>query len=324
MSRAAISLLFGAAQFEGGVFGPIIGYLIDRFGPRALILIGTSLAGIGLILVSTVHSFLAFFIIYILLVSVGYNTGFFHPVSTAINSWFIRRRGLCFAITSAAGCVGGMAMAPLLSYIIMNFGWRLGAIIAGLIIFTVCLPAALPIYRSPEVRGLYPDGWPPQENHTDESNSVSQRAMGIEGFTVKEALRTLSYWLLALSISLRILVTIALMAHIVPILVWKGMSEATSAYLVSLFTFSSIVTTLVMGWMGDRWNKTLLCSAGILPTVLVMYGLVLSKSIVTLIAFPIGLAITMGTASLNWALIGDFFGRIDMLHFEESWGLVME
>ncbi len=122
-------------------------------------------------------------------------------------------------------------------------------------------------------------------------------------------MRTINYWLLFSAITLRVLVTVALTIHFVPILVWKGISEAASAYLVSLFAFCTILTTLVIGWMGDRWNKSFVCSVGILPTVLGILPLMLNQSSTILYAFPIGLAITMGTVPLNWALIGDFFGR---------------
>lgn len=57
VSSAAVSLLYGAARLEGGVEGPLVGYLIDRVGSRKLIIAGASLAGLGLILLSTVHSF---------------------------------------------------------------------------------------------------------------------------------------------------------------------------------------------------------------------------------------------------------------------------
>lgn len=308
VSMAAVSLLYGASRLEGGAEGPIVGHLIDRSGSRVMIIIGASLAGIGLILLSTVHSFWAFFLIYVFIVSLGFNAGFFHPVSAAVNNWFIRRRGVGFAIITSAGNIGGMVMAPLLSYIILNFGWRTGAVTAGLIILMVALPAALPIHRSPETRGLYPDGRPPWRNQADVSRPISQAAMEVD-FSVREALRTFNYWLLSLSVTLRILVTVALSTHLVPILVWKGMGEATSAYLVSLLAFSTIVTSLAMGWMGDRWNKVFLCSAGIVPTVVGMLGLMLSQATATLYAFPIAVATTMGTIPLNWALIGDFFGR---------------
>jgi sugar phosphate permease len=308
VSSAAISLLYGAARLEGGIEGPVVGHLIDRFGSRRLIIIGASLAGIGLILLSTVHSFFAFFLIYVLVVALGSNAGFFHPVSTAVNKWFIRRRGIGFSIISASGSVGGMIMAPLLSYIILDFGWRNGAIFAGLIILIVALPSALPMKRSPEAMGLYPDGQPPPQNPIQELNPASQEVFEVN-FTVREALRTLHFWLLMAGISLRLLVTVALNTHFVPILVWKGMSEAASAYLVSVSALGSIIASLAFGWLGDRWNKALLSSLCIVPTIIAMLGLVFSQETTVLYFFPIGFAITMGTAPLNWALIGDFFGR---------------
>ena len=127
VSSAAISLLYGAARLEGGAEGPLVGYLIDRFGPRIMILVGTALAGVGLILLSAVDSFWSFFFVYIFIVSLGFNAGSFHPVYAVVNNWFIRSRGVGFAVTGAASSVGGMVMAPLLSYLILSYGWRTGA-----------------------------------------------------------------------------------------------------------------------------------------------------------------------------------------------------
>lgn len=308
VSSAAISLLYGAARLEGGIEGPIVGHLIDRFGPRMLIIVGASLTGIGLILLSTVHDFFTFLLIYVFIVSLGSNAGFFHPVSTAVNRWFIRRRGLGFSIISASGSIGGMIMAPLLSYIILDFGWRNGAIFSGLMILIVALPSALPIKQSPEAMGLSPDGRPPSENHTEGSKSFYEEATEVS-FTVREALRTIHFWLLTASISLRLLVTVAINTHFVPLLVWKGMSEAASAYLVSLFALASMLLMLALGWLGDRWNKALLCSLCIVPTIVAMIGMIFSQKTAILYSFPIAFAITYATAPLNWALIGDFFGR---------------
>lgn len=308
VSSAAISLLYGAARLEGGIEGPVVGHLIDRFGSRLLIIIGASLTGIGLILLSTVHSFFAFFLIYVFIVGFGSNAGFFHPVSTAVNKWFIRRRGIGFSIISASGNVGGMILAPLLSYIILEFGWRYGAIFAGLIILVVALPCALPIKRTPEVMGLYPDGQPPPINPAQELNAVHPPYYEVN-FTVREALRTLNFWLLMISISLRLLVTVALNTHFVPILVWKGMSEVASAYLVSVSAFTCILSSLALGWLGDRWSKALLSSLCLIPTMIAMLGMAFSQDSAFIYFFPVAFAITMGTAPLNWALIGDFFGR---------------
>jgi sugar phosphate permease len=307
-SSAAISLLYGSARLEGGIDGTLYGYLIDRFGSRKMIMIGASLAGIGLILLSTVHSFLSFFLIYVFVVMVGSNAGFYHPVSTAVNKWFIRHRGLGFSVITASGAIGGMIMAPLLSYIMLTHGWRSGAICAGLMILAIALPAALPMKRSPEALGLYPDGRPPQGAKPESLSPLCPVTTEIN-FTVREALKTSPFWLLMTGISLRLLVTVALNTHFVPILVWRGMGEAASAYLVSLYALISIPMTLAFGWMGDRWDKARLCSAGIIPTLAAMLGMFFFKGSAALYLFPIAFAVTMGTSSLNWALIGDFFGR---------------
>ncbi|MBP1719978.1 MAG: transporter, partial [Deltaproteobacteria bacterium] len=269
---------------------------------------GAAMAGLGLILLSTVDSFISFFFVYIFIVSLGYNAGFFHPIYAMVNSWFIRHRGFGFATVGAASSIGGMIMAPFLSYLILNFGWRLGAVIGGIAILTIAIPAAIPIYRKPEAIGLHPDGRSPEDSNDQEKGSPANR-LDQPDFSVREALRTWNYWLLFSGITLRILVTVPLVIHFIPILAWKGLSEAAGAYLVSLYAFCSIVTTLTTGWLGDRWNKALLCSFGVLPTILAMIFLILTRSPEALFLFPVGLAITAGTIPLNWALIGDFFGR---------------
>jgi MFS family permease len=308
VSSAASSLLYGAARLEGGIDGPIYGYLIDRFGSRKMIMIGASLAGIGLILLSMAHSFLALLLIYVLVVSVGNNSGFFHPLSTAVNKWFIRHRGLGLSIITSSGSVGGMIMAPLLSFIILNYGWRTGTIFAGLLILAVAVPAAIPIRRSPEEMGLHPDGLAPEIKPVADGIKTAPRVYDVH-FSIREALRTFQFWLLTASLSLRLLVTIALNTHFVPILVWKGMEEGASAYLVSLFAFCQIPLAISLGWVGDRWNKARLSCYCIIPNIVAMMGMVLSDHPFFLYFFPVAFAIAMGTAPLNWALIGDFFGR---------------
>jgi MCP family monocarboxylic acid transporter-like MFS transporter 13 len=308
VSSTAISLLYGAARLEGGFEGPLVGYLIDRFGARKLILIGTTLTGLGLILLTTVESFFTFFLVYVFIVSLGSNAGLFHPISTLVNQWFIRHRGLGFSVITASGSVGGMIMAPLLSFIILNYGWRTGAAVAGFMILAVAIPAALPLKRSPEEMGLHPDGRAPSETRGKTSDPGGQIVVE-RSFSVRQAVRTLHFWLLMTCICLRLMVTVGLNTHFVPLLVWKGMSEATSAYLLGLFALLSVPLAIGLGWIGDRWNKARLSSICILPIILAMMGMIFFQGEAILYFFPVAFAFVMGTTPLNWALIGDYFGR---------------
>jgi len=308
VSSAAISLLYGAARLEGGFEGPLVGYLINRFGARNVIIFGAALTGVGLILLSMVQSFLAFFMVYVFVVSMGSNAGFFHPVSTAVNQWFIRHRGFGFSVITASGSIGGMFMAPLLSFIILTYGWQSGAVVAGLLILAVVIPAALPIRRSPEEMGLHPDGRA-SAGGPGNAAAAGGRVIAESNFTIREAVRTMHFWLLLTCICLRLMVTVALNTHFVPLLVWKGLSEAASAYLLGLFAFVSVPLSIGLGWVGDRWNKARLSSLCLVPIILAMTGMVLLRGEGILYIFPIAFACSMASAPLNWALIGDYFGR---------------
>jgi len=308
LSSAAVSLIFGASRLEGGVEGPLVGYLINRFGPRKMIVFGTILAGVGYFFMSRVDSFLMLFIVYVLVIAMGASAGFTHPVSTVINNWFIRRRGNAFGIFMAAGSFGGMVLVPVLSYFTLTYSWRTAAVFAGCIILAAGLPASLLMHRSPEERGLEPDGGMPQSNIVNRTESGGPLFFDID-FTVKEAIGMFTFWLLSLCISLRILVTTALSAHMIPLLVWRGMDEAGAAYLVALSSFLNMLGMLMMGWISDRVSKPLLCSFCLVATSMCLLWPAFSASKVATYMPPMGLSISMSTIPLNWSLIGDFFGR---------------
>jgi sugar phosphate permease len=309
LSSAAVSLVYGASRLEGGIEGPIIGYLIDRFGPRRLIFIGSALAGVGFLVFSGTGNFITFFLVYVLMIAMGANAGFFHPVSTVINSWFIRRRGTAFGILTASGSLGGMVMVPLLSHFALTYNWRSAAVFAGGVVLVSILPSSFFMHRSPEDKGLLPDGGPGPDETDRQPDATVESAFDEVNFTVKAALRTHAFWLLTLCISFRILVTVALSAHLIPVLVWKGMDEAAAAYLVSLYALLTIAGMLVMGWVGDRLYKPYLCSISQVLTMMCFLGTTFGASKPALYLLPVGMAITMSTVPLNWSLIGDFFGR---------------
>ena len=308
LSSVAVSLVYASSRLEGGIEGPIIGYLINRFGPRRMIFLGSTLSAIGFFIFSRIDSFLTFFLVFVLLIAMGANAGLFHPVSTVINNWFIRRRGTAFGVLTAAGSLGGMVLAPLLSHFALSYGWRTAAILAGSMILIFNLPAAFFMYRSPEDRGLQPDGGVNPGYKSIDAGSIEPGPAEVD-FTVKAALKTRAFWLLTLCISCRILVTVALSAHMIPVLVWKGMNEASAAYMVSLYALLTVVGMLVMGWVGDRFYKPFLCSISQLLTLVCLLGLTWVASDAALYLLPVGMAITMSTVPLNWSLIGDFFGR---------------
>ena len=94
LSRAATSLVFSLARAEGAIEGPLAGYLIDRFGPRPMILAGVILSGIGYMLLATIESYYGFLVVYLGVISLSFSAGFMHSPMVLANTWFIRRRAL--------------------------------------------------------------------------------------------------------------------------------------------------------------------------------------------------------------------------------------
>ena len=98
LSRAATSLPFSLSRLEAALGAPFVGYLIDRFDVRVMLVAGTLLAGLGLILLSLTHSYLLFLLVFIGPLSFGFQAGFNQATLAVVAHWFRRKRGLAMAI----------------------------------------------------------------------------------------------------------------------------------------------------------------------------------------------------------------------------------
>ena len=143
-SRTVISAAFSFARLESGLLGPIEGFFVDRIGPRRLMLVGIPLMGIGYILLSRVNSLVAFFLVYILAITLGNSLGMSTPMTTAVANWFNRKRGLAFGIMWSGVGLGGL-LVPALGWTIDRFGWRDAAMFVGIGLIVVGVPIVDPI-----------------------------------------------------------------------------------------------------------------------------------------------------------------------------------
>ncbi len=314
LSRAATSLVFGLGRLEGGVVGPVAGYLVDRLGPRTMIAIGGVVAGLGFILLALTHSFASFLLVYVGVLSLGIYSGFSQGVMAAVNQWFIRRKAFAMSITSLGFSVGGVVIAPGIAFLVLTLGWRSAAVISGIVLIAVVVPLSLVMRRSPESMGLLPDGDrnPPiaRKNSLGNESSGSGRQIATVDFNPREAIRTPTYWLLAVAIGLRMSGSSGLFVHLVPLIVWKGHSEAMGAFMIAAISFASIPLRLILGWMADRWdNQKILgitTAFGVASLSILLLG---GGQLWQLLIFTVMFAAPMSGGALGWALIGELFGR---------------
>lgn len=311
LSRAATSLAFSLARAEGAIEGPVVGYLVDRYGPRPMIVVAAVLTGIGYILLSWVNSYANFLVIYLGVISLAFTAGFVHSPMIVANSWFIRRRARAMTVISAAVPIGGALISPLLAIAVHAWGWRWAAFLAGCLFLVVAAPLSLRVERSPESMGLLPDGDPPRKTSPGigAEKSHGQGDSGEADYTVGHAMGTLVYWLLVLSMMARVGAYSTISVHFVPIMVWKGLSQEQAALLLGAFAFLNLLSHFVLGWIADMMNKLQLLTACMFVAAAAVLALTWAEGYWLLWLFTILFTVIDASFPIAWAAVGDFFGR---------------
>jgi len=328
LSRAATSLVFSLAGAQGAFEGPVAGYFMDRFGPRPLIIMAIVMSGVGHMLLSNVHSYFALVIIYMGVVSLSFQAGFMDAPMVIANTWFIRMRTMAMSVISASVNLGGFLLTPLLAAAIEYWGWRRAAFGNGVIFLAVGLPLALLVRRSPESMGLRPDGDMPALAETTERRPQPESAHNETHFTLAEAMRTSPFWFLTIATTLRVVALTAVSVHYVPIMVWKGFSQTEAAFLLGAQAFLGFPTTLLFGWLGDRFDKPKLMAVSILLSVLSLFFLIFGKKEWQIWMFLPLFTMVESTFPVNWSTVGEFFGRPNFakirgsMVFVHAWGAV--
>ncbi|MFC2044432.1 MFS transporter [Chloroflexota bacterium] len=132
-SRAVTSVPASIGRFEGGIEGPISGWATDRFGPRWVVMVGIFIMGLGLILMSFIHSLWAFYVAWGVLVGTGINIASSIPLDTTITNWFIKKRGRALSIKWVFAGLSGVVTLPIIAWLISTQGWRMTCFIGGVV-----------------------------------------------------------------------------------------------------------------------------------------------------------------------------------------------
>ena len=327
ISRAATSLAFSLSRAQGAIEAPFVGYLIDRYGPRPIIVTAVFLAGVGYILLSWVTSYTGFMVVYLGVICLAFIAGFVHSPMVVANSWFIRHRARAMTVVSSAVPIGGALISPLLAIGVASVGWRWAAFASGCIFLLVCLPLSFQLKRSPESMGLLPDGEVTAANPG--SNAPADGATNtnaIADFTSRQAMKTWVFWLLVISMTARVTCYSTATVHFIPLMVWKGLSEGAAATLLGAFASINLVAHFLLGWIADRVNKPKLLTACHLLPALALPPLFLGSGYWELLLFTTTFTFLDASFPIVWATVGDFFGRRHfatirgMMSFFYMWG----
>jgi MFS family permease len=327
ISRAATSLAFSLSRAQGAIEAPLVGYLIDRYGPRPIIVTAVFLAGVGYILLSWVTSYTGFMAVYLGVICLAFIAGFVHSPMVVANSWFIRHRARAMTVVSSAVPIGGALISPLLAIGVASVGWRWAAFASGCIFLLVCLPLSFQLKRSPESMGLLPDGdVAPEISASDPAPDATANKNATADLTSRQAMKTWVFWLLVISMTARVTCYSTATVHFIPLMVWKGLSEGAAATLLGAFAFINLLAHFLLGWIADRVNKPkLLAACHVLPA-LSLPPLLLDSGYWQLLLFTTTFTLLDASFPIIWATVGDFFGRRNfatirgMMSFFYMWG----
>jgi sugar phosphate permease len=315
-SRTLMSGVFSLSRLEGGIEGPVIGWLTDRFGARRLLFVGITISGIGFIVLRMVNSPISLYLIFLFVLSMGYNIGYTHATSAAVAKWFVKKRGRALSILLTGNGVGGAIFVPVIAWLIVQYDWRVAAIIIGIATLLIPLPLALIVRSTPEEMGLQPDG-----EETKRKDATSEPDYSLTSptsnappdevdFTVREALKTRAFWMYAISMILRSCILSAIVVHQIPHLTDIGIPYQTASNVLGLMVLMSIPGRFIFGWLGDRFNKRSLLFVSCVLQGIGIFIFINATVVPLLYVFVVVYGLGYGGAiPLTVALRADLFGR---------------
>jgi MFS family permease len=304
-SSTVVSVAFALTRVESGLLGPIQGWLADRYGPRAILQIGTVLFGVGFLLFSQVDSLLTFFLTFALM-AVGSSLGGFATLMVSIVNWFDRNRAKAVSISQIGYAIGGLCV-PLVILCLDTFGWRATALVSGVAILVIGLPIGLLVRHRPEPYDEVPDG---RARSAAELALAPHMSDGSRDFSAAEAVRTSGFWLLSSGHALALLIVSAVMLHLVPHLT-RGLhySLTEAGGIVAMMTAFQLTGQIVGGVLGDRFNKRWICAICMFAHAGGLLLVTYSSSMLMVFGFAVLHGLAWGIRGpLMVALRADFFG----------------
>ncbi len=319
-SRAETAGVFSLSRLEGAPLGPVIGWLIDRVGSRKMMVAGLAITGTGFMSMYFIQSLWMFYVIYGVVIATGFSMGFFQAPQAMVANWFLRKRSRALAYLAIGAGIGGAVMVPVMGQFMGVVGWRWTAVSAGALMWVPGIPLALTLRHQPEDVGQVPDGLraPPRSRAADNPDVARSAAMGQTEaaepgepeFTVGQAVRTSSFWMLLLAMSFRSAILSSIVVHQIAHLEDIGIARHTAESALGFMILLSIPGRALFGWMGDRISKQYLLAVA---SVLQGIGIFIFANATGLThVWPFLLIYGLGYGGaipLTQALRADLFGR---------------
>ncbi len=309
-SYTAISLAASLRGAEIGLVDIAVGFLLDRFGGRRIILVGSILVGIGFLLLSRINSLATFYMAFAV-IGIGASGMSSLVFYTVIARWFRKRLGLALGVAAAGFGAGGLAV-PGIVYLLDVVGLRWAFAVIGIVAFIIGGFTSYFIRNRPEDIGRGADGVPLYEDeHMPEH--AGTHATGLTApardYTFKEAVSQPAFWIITYVSIVSIFSLSMITTHVMPYLEHIGYSRYTASIVAMMIPVISIAGRLGIGWVSDLISRRvvfiLLVVGQIVGIVLFLYAHLSFLLIPFVILFGASYG---GLIVLRPAVLRDYYG----------------
>jgi MFS family permease len=304
-SRTTVSSMYSIGTFAAGMLMGLVGGLLDKYGQRKMTVIIAAGFGCALLFMSTINSVMTLLIGFFLIRLLGQGSmGLIG--GTLVPQWFIRRKGRAMSIVSVFGALS-MATFPAINiWLIQKFGWQNGWRTWMLVMWIIVAPVFYFFIRTrPEEVGLYPDNDELPEVETGNNEIIEE-----ESWTLGEAMKTRSFWLVNYITVIPSAIITACIFHQISILGQSGLSPEAAALISSVTSLINLPIVLLAGGLADKYPMKYLMALtqGLL---LAMVGvLYVADSMALVLVYGAIMGIQMGVQAIVRGVVWpDYFGR---------------
>jgi MFS family permease len=245
-SRGATAAAFSISSVMQGVLSPVIGMLVDRLGPRRIMLGGAVVLGVACVLASRIASLWSLYAVTGVLAAIGLCAVSWVPSGTLIARWFAERRGSVLGLAFSGMGAGVLAMGPLAQWLITAYGWRAAYAILGVATLAVLLP--LIWFGIREAPASVAATAATARGGTDPPMPTARR-------DVRDALRTAAFWALFFAYLCTPLAVFSVVTHSVAFAVDHGFARLFVAGIFGLTGLLSVVGRILFGMAADRIGR---------------------------------------------------------------------
>jgi MFS family permease len=320
LSRAFTSLAAGIGRLEGGITSPLVGWLSDKFGPKWIVIIGTFFAASGMILMNFISRPWQYYVAWGCFIGLGLNIGLTVACDKMINDWFIRCRGLAYGVKFGIISIFGVIVLQVVTWLIEVRDWRFTCLVWGLLMFA-CIPFAFAFIKPhrPEYYGMLPDGAEVSLKAGADNREMLQEGINYASslqeteYTLKQALRTNTYWLLMIGFTAHNFIAGGFNVHVFPFLTDIGIAEAAAGAMMGMMVFFAIPSRFFGGLIADRIPKSyiqLMLTGAFLLQVIGISTYLASRSMASVYVLLVCHGFSSGALTPVIILVlGRFFGR---------------